>query len=161
MTWKHFPHCWPFVRGIHQLPMRSNNKGPVMNSLCYLLLSAWSCWMLNWVGSYSRCQDTHATSISWSWIPFQYNWLTSRARIPIMKMRCSWNHLMFIMAIPNIIDQKWAPWHQSLWTSRFNTQTLRSTTMQNVFFLVHYNIKWWNSRLARVISCTVIHFILD
>ena len=28
-TWKHFPHNWPFVRGIHQSPVDSPHKGAV------------------------------------------------------------------------------------------------------------------------------------
>ena len=30
MTWKCYPHCWPFARGIHRSPMDSPHKGPVM-----------------------------------------------------------------------------------------------------------------------------------
>ena len=30
VAWKHFPHNRPFVRGIHQSPVDSFNKGPVM-----------------------------------------------------------------------------------------------------------------------------------
>ena len=30
IQWKHFPHYCPFVNGIHQLPIESHFKGPVM-----------------------------------------------------------------------------------------------------------------------------------
>ena len=30
--WKHFPHHWPFVRGIHQVTVDSPYKGPFMRS---------------------------------------------------------------------------------------------------------------------------------
>ena len=32
MTWKCFPHHWPFVRGIHWSPVDSPHKGPVMQN---------------------------------------------------------------------------------------------------------------------------------
>ena len=32
MAWNHFPHYWPFVRGIHQSPVASPYKGPVMRT---------------------------------------------------------------------------------------------------------------------------------
>ena len=31
MTWKHFQHCWPFVRGIHRSPLDSPHNRPA----CY------------------------------------------------------------------------------------------------------------------------------
>ena len=33
MTWKHIPHYWPFVRGIHQSPMISPDKGLIIQCL--------------------------------------------------------------------------------------------------------------------------------
>ena len=30
VSWKRFPHYWPFVRGIHRWPVNSPRKGPVM-----------------------------------------------------------------------------------------------------------------------------------
>ena len=33
MTWKHFLHYWPFVWGIHQSPVDSPHKGPLMSNL--------------------------------------------------------------------------------------------------------------------------------
>ena len=32
IKWKHFPHYWPFVRGIHQSPLDSPHKRPVKRS---------------------------------------------------------------------------------------------------------------------------------
>ena len=32
IKWKHFPHYWPFVRGIHQWPVDFLHKGSVMRS---------------------------------------------------------------------------------------------------------------------------------
>ena len=44
MTWRCFPHYWPFVQGIHQLLVDSQHKGPVMQS-CFLL----TLYVLNFV----------------------------------------------------------------------------------------------------------------
>ena len=32
IKWKHFPRCWPFVRGIHRSPVYSPHKRPVTRS---------------------------------------------------------------------------------------------------------------------------------
>ena len=42
MSWKHFPHNWPFVRGIHRWTMDSPHRGPVMqifNILCIAVMN--------------------------------------------------------------------------------------------------------------------------
>ena len=45
MTWKRFPHYWPFVRGINRWPVLPLVKGRWCGSLVFNLLSAWvSCW---------------------------------------------------------------------------------------------------------------------
>ena len=57
MTWKYFPHYWPFVRGIHWSPVDSPHKGPVIKSLDMLLaplspqvdslqvIKSWDMWL--------------------------------------------------------------------------------------------------------------------
>ena len=40
MTWKHFPGCWPFVKGIHWWPVDSLHKGPVTQVLMFSLMLA-------------------------------------------------------------------------------------------------------------------------
>ena len=39
MTWKSFPHYWPFVRKIHRRPVDSPQKGPVMQDfeVCFVV----------------------------------------------------------------------------------------------------------------------------
>ena len=45
IKWKHFPHNWPFVRGIHRSPVNSPHKGQwcgaLMISLICVLINDW------------------------------------------------------------------------------------------------------------------------
>ena len=41
INWKHFLRNWPFVRGIHQLPVNSPRKGQWRGALNFSLISAW------------------------------------------------------------------------------------------------------------------------
>ena len=41
IKWKPFPHCWPFVRRIHQSPVNSTHKGQWGGALMFYLLCAW------------------------------------------------------------------------------------------------------------------------
>ena len=40
--WKHFPHYWPFVRGIHRSPVNSPHKGQWRRVLMFSLICAWT-----------------------------------------------------------------------------------------------------------------------
>ena len=50
--WRHFLHCWPFVRGIHQLPEISPYDGPV------LMLAALFSWTSCWIKTQLSCPFT-------------------------------------------------------------------------------------------------------
>ena len=41
IKWKHFPHYWPFVRGIHRSPVNSPHKGQWCGALMFSLFCAW------------------------------------------------------------------------------------------------------------------------
>ena len=41
IKWKHFPRYWPFVRGIHQSPVHSPDKGQWRGALMFSLISTW------------------------------------------------------------------------------------------------------------------------
>ena len=41
IKWKHFPHYWPFVLGIHRSPMNSPHKGQWCGALMFSLICAW------------------------------------------------------------------------------------------------------------------------
>ena len=40
IKWKHFPHYWPFVRGIHRSPVNSPHKGQWRGALMFTLICA-------------------------------------------------------------------------------------------------------------------------
>ena len=47
IKWKHFPHYWPFVRGIHRSPVNSPNKGQWRGALDVffdLSKQSWGWW---------------------------------------------------------------------------------------------------------------------
>ena len=41
IKWKHFSRYWPFVRGYHQSPVNSPNKGQWRGTLMFPLICAW------------------------------------------------------------------------------------------------------------------------
>ena len=41
IKWKHFPHYWPFVRGIHRWPVNSPHKGQWCGALLFFFICAW------------------------------------------------------------------------------------------------------------------------
>ena len=42
IKWKHFPHYWAFVRGIHWSPVNSPHKGQWHGALMFSLIWAWT-----------------------------------------------------------------------------------------------------------------------
>ena len=46
--WKHFPHYWPFVRGIHWPPVNSTHKGQWRGAVMFSLICA---WINDWVNN--------------------------------------------------------------------------------------------------------------
>ena len=48
IKWKHFPHNWPFVRGIYRSPVNSPHKGQWRGVLMFYLICAWiNGWVKN------------------------------------------------------------------------------------------------------------------
>ena len=48
IKWKHFPRCWPFVRGIYRSPANSPHKGQWRRALMSTLICAWiNAWVNN------------------------------------------------------------------------------------------------------------------
>ena len=48
IKWKHFPRCWPYVRGIHRSPVDSPHKGQWRGTLMFSLICPWTnCWSNN------------------------------------------------------------------------------------------------------------------
>ena len=48
IKWKHFPHYWGFVRGIHRSPVNSPHKGQWRGALMFSLICTWiNSWVNN------------------------------------------------------------------------------------------------------------------
>ena len=45
ITWRHFPHYWLFVRGIHRSPVNSPHKGQWCGALMFSLICALNKWL--------------------------------------------------------------------------------------------------------------------
>ena len=60
IKWKHFPHYWPFVRGIHRSPVNSPHKGPWRGALVLSLICAWTNgWVNNRDAGYLKRHGVH------------------------------------------------------------------------------------------------------
>ena len=58
--WKHFPHYWPFVLGIHWPPVNSPHKGQWRRALLFSLICAWiNGWVNNREAGDLRSHSTH------------------------------------------------------------------------------------------------------
>ena len=60
IKWKHFPHYWPFVLGIHQSPVNSLHKGQWCRALIFTLICTWiNSWVNNRKAGDLRCHHAH------------------------------------------------------------------------------------------------------
>ena len=60
IKWNHFPHYWPFVRGIHRSPVNSPHKGQWRGALTFSLICVWiNGWVNNREAGDFRCHHTH------------------------------------------------------------------------------------------------------
>ena len=60
IKWKHFPHYWPFVRGIHRSPVNSPHKGQWRGALMLSLICVWrNSWVNNLEAGDLRRYRTH------------------------------------------------------------------------------------------------------
>ena len=69
IKWKHFPRYWPFVRGIHRLPVNSPHKGQWRGALMFSLIYAWiKCWINNReAGDLRRHRAHHDVIVMHQW----------------------------------------------------------------------------------------------
>ena len=68
IKWKHFPRCWPYVRGIHRSLVNSPHKGQWRRTLMFSLICA---WINGWVntrdaGNLRRCGAHYDITIMWN-----------------------------------------------------------------------------------------------
>ena len=65
IKWKHFPHYWPFVRGIHRSLVNSPHKEEWCRALMFSLICTWtnSLWANNGNAGDLRCYHAHCDVI--------------------------------------------------------------------------------------------------
>ena len=60
IKWKHFPHDWPSLWGLHRSPVNSSHQGQRRRALIFSLLSIWTNgWVNNWYAGDLRCHCAH------------------------------------------------------------------------------------------------------
>ena len=60
IKWKHFPHYWPFVRGIHRSLVNSPHKGQWHGAFMFSLICTWiNTWVNNCEAGDLRRHCTH------------------------------------------------------------------------------------------------------
>ena len=71
IKWKHFPRCWPLVRGIHRSPVNSPHKGQWRGALMFSLICAWiNGWVNNrGAGDFRRHCAHYDVTVLWPWHP--------------------------------------------------------------------------------------------
>ena len=60
--WKHFPHYWPFLWGIHRSPANSPHKGQWRGALMFSLICA---WVNGWVNHRQACDLRRIRASLW------------------------------------------------------------------------------------------------
>ena len=65
IKWKHFPHYWPFVRGIHRSPVNSPHNGQWSGALMFSLICVWiDSWVNNReAGDFRRCRGHYNVTV--------------------------------------------------------------------------------------------------
>ena len=89
IKWKDFPSYWPFVRGIHRLPVNSPHNGRKRGALMFYLTYAWTKrWINNRYTSDSRRHRCHYYVTVMSAFVFRItNWLCRVLYIIIITCR--------------------------------------------------------------------------
>ena len=120
IIWKHFPHYWPFVRGIHRSPVNSPHKGQWRRALMFSLICAWTNgWVNNWDAGDLRPDHTHydITVMLPSWVCFLRFYLEM-----LWIIFCWWALKKTAMLTPinRILNFSLLTWlHNLKWTIKF------------------------------------------
>ena len=76
IKWKHFPHNWTFVRGIHRSPVNSPHKGQWCGALVFSLTCTWTnSWVNNREAGDLRCHHARydVSVIHWKPLRWRHN----------------------------------------------------------------------------------------
>ena len=98
IKWKHFPRYWPFVRGIHRIPVNSPHKGQWRGALMFSLICVWiNGWVNNReAGDLRRYRAHYDVSVICRgiatrdfffliWIDFHPVWITNHTPSKVWK----------------------------------------------------------------------------
>ena len=94
IKWKHFPCYWPFVRGIHRLPVNSQHKGQWHGALMVSLICV---WINGWVNNREdgdlrrHCGHYDVTVMLISVVIF-----SSRRSVNINRISHSWMEMVYL-----------------------------------------------------------------
>ena len=81
IKWKHFPPYWPFVRGIHRLPVNSPHKGQWHGALMFVF--------------FHLCLNNRLSKQSWGW------WFETPSHNDFIVMHMFW--IKIIIASDNVL----------------------------------------------------------
>ena len=89
IKWKHFPCNWPFVRGIHLVPVNSPHKGQWRGALMFSLICVWiNGWVNNHeAGDLRRHCGHYDVNVMWKWPVAEYarsHWLIQHCYIYLL-----------------------------------------------------------------------------
>ena len=93
IKWKHFPHYWPFVRGIHRSPVNSPHKGQWRGALMFPLICVWiNGWVNNREAGDLRRYRAHYDVIVMSIIFFEFT-KSHIVTVTVQGLRTTMNNL--------------------------------------------------------------------
>ena len=102
IKWKHFPHYWPFVLGIHRSPVNTPHKGRWRGALMFNLICAWTNgWANNWDAGDLRRDRGHFDAIPmkcYAWhVHDGYDKYTELLRCPLGYLLIVYNWISWLI----------------------------------------------------------------
>ena len=111
-----FPRYWPFVRGIHRLPVNSPHKGQWRATLMFSLICAWTnAWVYNCEAGDLRRHCTHYD------VAVMYSYIISHQLC--IQFRCA-DALCFAVAISSARSGWFLPIRQVCFTAVLRSNSL-------------------------------------
>ena len=143
IKWKHFPHYWPFVRGIHRSPVNSTHKSQWRGALLFTLICApINGWVNNCEAGDLRHNPTHydvivMVSVIWP------RWVDWSSRL--------------IAAGLHDDENMWEPF-LNYWSSVLRLIQHSKLVIVHVFHVLYCMISWSN-RYTIEVGCITSHSV--
>ena len=148
IKWKHFPRYWPFVRGIHRVPVNSPHKGQWRGALMFSLICAWiHGWVNNHEAGDLRRHHAHydVTRINWP----SHSWDKAISNFDLENSRPKpgiWCKGKVTYLAPNPIDYNLSASHQS------DEQFLRYSYSKIWPWKIQGQCHWWGQRSSHIVD---------